>query len=77
MPFIKSKKDIWLTPSILTVVSIVLAVENEDPRGTVVWAVVAFLAGLMAVYGGLCHLKFKKDQQNAEEQNGGNEGKQE
>ena len=76
MSFIKSKKDIWITPVILTTISIVLAVENEDPRGTVVWGIVAFLAGLMAVYGGLCHLKFRKDQKNAEEQDGGNEGNQ-
>lgn len=67
MPFIKSKKDIWITPFILGVLSVIMAVDSEDPRSTVLWAVIAFVSALMVLYGALCHLKFKKEQNSSTE----------
>ncbi len=65
MAFIKSKKDLYITPLILIVMSIVIAIENDDPRGAVVWIIIAFAASLLFVYGLLCHLQYRKDEKNA------------
>jgi len=70
MAFIKAKKDLYITPLILVVVAIVLAIENKDPRGMVVWIIVAFAASLLFVYGVLCHLKYKKEETGGDEEKG-------